>query len=210
MPRPHSQSHTLYLNHKLRGNDFHACFVEFKKAFDSINGYLLWRKLSLCRIRGPFLDTLINMYTKILNAQWKSIRNFKKQYKDVGMACQKVGGWRIKAKMNIFAKLRPYTFFTLKPVHIATTSYQCSNSVQNSNTYAQHYNCTDGSRFSSQGCFLTVMWKRCRDGLCQYVDLAIMRHPPCLHTFWHAIPISLFSCFYTFLMLISCSQLDLT
>ena len=38
-------------------------------------------------------------------------------------------------------------------------------SVQNSNTYAQHYtNYMDGSRFSSQGCCVSVVWKRCRDG----------------------------------------------
>ena len=48
-------------------------------------------------------------------------------------------------------------------------------------------------------------------GLCLYVDLCFHASSlPCLHTFWHAIPTSfyifnvfLFSCFYTFLMLVS-------
>ena len=64
-------------------------------------------------------------------------------------------------------------------------------------------NCMNGNRFSSQGCCLTVMWKRCRDGA-----LPIcwpLHHPPSLHIFWHAI-LHLFtflsSCFYIPLMLI--------
>ena len=35
--------HNIVLNRKLRGNDTYACFVDFKKAFDSINRDLLWR-----------------------------------------------------------------------------------------------------------------------------------------------------------------------
>ena len=70
----------------------------------------------------------------------------------------------------------------------------------------------DGNRFSSQGCCLTVVWKWCRDGLYQYVDLCFHASSlPCSQTFWHAIPTSfyifiaffLFSCFYTFLVLTS-------
>ena len=54
--------HNIVLNRKLKGNDTYACFVDFKKAFDSINRDLLWRKLSLYGIRGLFLDTLKSMY----------------------------------------------------------------------------------------------------------------------------------------------------
>ena len=72
-------------------------------------------------------------------------------------------------------------------------------------------NCMDGSRFSSQGCCMSN-WceKDVVMGLCQYVDLAFMHHPylvcilfgmPSLHLFTFAM--FLFSCFYTFLMLIS-------
>ena len=54
--------HNIVLNRKLKGDDTYACFVDFKKAFDSINRDLLWRKLSLYGIRGLFLDTLKSMY----------------------------------------------------------------------------------------------------------------------------------------------------
>ena len=54
--------HNIVLNRKLKGNDTYACFVDFRKAFDSINRDLLWRKLSLYGIRGQFLDTLKSMY----------------------------------------------------------------------------------------------------------------------------------------------------
>ena len=37
--------HNIVLNRKLKGNDTYACFVDFRKAFDSINRDLLWRKL---------------------------------------------------------------------------------------------------------------------------------------------------------------------
>ena len=53
-------------------------------------------------------------------------------------------------------------------------------------------NCMDGSRFSSQGCCLTVV-KDVGMGLCQYVDLCFHASSlPSLHTFWHAIPTSFF------------------
>ena len=70
MPRPHSYCSeykylvvdVIVLNRKLKGNDTYACFVDFRKAFDSINRDLLWRKLSLYGIREQFLDTVKSMY----------------------------------------------------------------------------------------------------------------------------------------------------
>ena len=72
-------------------------------------------------------------------------------------------------------------------------------------------NCMDGSRFNSQECCLLSCEKDVGIGLCQYAnDLCFHASSlPCLHTFWHAIPTSLtflmflFTCFYTFLVLIS-------
>ena len=65
-------------------------------------------------------------------------------------------------------------------------------------------NCMNGSRFSSQVCCVTAVWKRCRDGaLCRSLLSCII--PTLFAYFLVCHPyIFLFSCFYTFsLVLIS-------
>ena len=43
--------HNIVLNCKLRGNDTYACFVDFKKAFDSIveKTFIIWNKRTISR-----------------------------------------------------------------------------------------------------------------------------------------------------------------
>ena len=51
-------------NHKLREKDTFACFVDFKKAFDSIPSEKLWSKLNNMGINGHFLSSIRRLYSK--------------------------------------------------------------------------------------------------------------------------------------------------
>ena len=51
-------------NQKLMGKDTFACFVDFHKAFDSVDRDLLWHKLSQYGISGKFLNSLTAMYAE--------------------------------------------------------------------------------------------------------------------------------------------------
>ena len=72
-------------------------------------------------------------------------------------------------------------------------------------------NCMYGRRSTScsQGCCLTVVWKRCRDGalpkcwLCFHASCL-----PCLHTFCHAIPTSFYILMFFFIFHTFWSQLQ--
>ena len=58
-----SRSHAIIiLNRKLSGSDTFCCYVDFKKAFDSVNRERLWDKLTRYGINGPFLSTLQSLH----------------------------------------------------------------------------------------------------------------------------------------------------
>jgi hypothetical protein len=46
----------------------YACFIDFKKAFDTINRDVLFYKLFQYNIKGPFFDIIQNMYKNVLFA----------------------------------------------------------------------------------------------------------------------------------------------
>ena len=46
----------------------YACFIDFKKAFDTINREALFYKLFQYNIKGPFFDIIQNMYKEVLLA----------------------------------------------------------------------------------------------------------------------------------------------
>lgn len=46
----------------------YACFIDFKKAFDTINREALFYKLFQYNIKGPFFDIIQNMYKEVLFA----------------------------------------------------------------------------------------------------------------------------------------------
>ena len=48
---------------KKKGQYIFGCFVDFKKAFDSIPRYKLFQKLLHYNINGKFYDCLVNMYS---------------------------------------------------------------------------------------------------------------------------------------------------
>ena len=55
-------------------------------------------------------------------------------------------------------------------------------------------------RKTSMHC-LNVVWKRCRMGLCLYVDLCFHASSLlCLHDFWHAIPTSFYIFMFIFII----------
>ena len=54
--------YNIILNRKLSGSDTFCCYVDFKKAFDSVNRERLWDKLARYGINGPFLSTLQSLY----------------------------------------------------------------------------------------------------------------------------------------------------
>ena len=50
----------------IENQDTFACFIDFRKAFDSINRYSLWKKLySKYGINGNFLMALKSMYENV-------------------------------------------------------------------------------------------------------------------------------------------------
>ncbi len=51
----------LYLNKKKR---LYCCFVDYKKAFDTVPRTELWQKVIACNINGKILDVIRNMYLK--------------------------------------------------------------------------------------------------------------------------------------------------
>ena len=59
--------HTLVHNGKLIGLDTHAVFIDFIKAFDSVNRHLLWEKLQhQFGKNGQFLSLLKGLYKKVV------------------------------------------------------------------------------------------------------------------------------------------------
>ena len=58
----------LIENRKLANLDTYECFVDFKKAFDSVSRELLWRKLIKIGIRGELLKSLKALYTNLYNS----------------------------------------------------------------------------------------------------------------------------------------------
>jgi hypothetical protein len=46
----------------------YVCFIDFKKAFDTINREALFYKLSQYNIKGTFFDIIQNMYKEVLFA----------------------------------------------------------------------------------------------------------------------------------------------
>ena len=60
--------HNIAVNQSLLGKEVFACFVDLKKAFDSVNRNLLWHKLTLYGINGNFLAALEGMYEDFQSA----------------------------------------------------------------------------------------------------------------------------------------------
>ena len=54
--------YNIVLNRRLSGNDTFCCFVDFRKAFDSVSRGRLWDKLSQYGINGPFLSSIQSLY----------------------------------------------------------------------------------------------------------------------------------------------------
>ena len=63
-----SSLYFLIENRKLANLDTYACFVDFKKAFDSVPRELLWRKLIKIGIRGELLKSLKALYTNLYSS----------------------------------------------------------------------------------------------------------------------------------------------
>ena len=54
----------LIENAKSKRTNLYCCFVDFKKAFDSVQHHLLWQKLSCIGVSMKVLNLLINTYAK--------------------------------------------------------------------------------------------------------------------------------------------------
>jgi hypothetical protein len=54
--------HTLISQARARRRPLYCCFVDFKKAFDSVPRELLWQRLREAGIDGPFLSALQSLY----------------------------------------------------------------------------------------------------------------------------------------------------
>ena len=68
MPKPHLITIRFIENRKLANLDTYTCFVDFKKAFDSLPRELLWRKLASIGIRGELLKSLKALYTNLYSS----------------------------------------------------------------------------------------------------------------------------------------------
>ena len=55
----------LIENAKSKQKNLYCCFVDFKKAFDSVRHHLLWQKLSCIEVTTKLLNLLINTYAKL-------------------------------------------------------------------------------------------------------------------------------------------------
>ncbi len=53
-----------YVTDSKNGSKLYTCFIDFRKAFDTVWHHGLYQKLEEANIKGKFLKTLINMYTK--------------------------------------------------------------------------------------------------------------------------------------------------
>ena len=55
------------INHSLnvRKKPLYVCFVDFKRAFDTVSYHILWCKLIKYGIKGKFLDLIKSMYAKV-------------------------------------------------------------------------------------------------------------------------------------------------
>ena len=55
------------INHSLnvRKKPLYVCFVDFKKAFDTVSHHILWCKLIRYGIKGKLLDLIKSMYEKV-------------------------------------------------------------------------------------------------------------------------------------------------
>ena len=77
-------NYNIILNRKLSGSDTFCCYVDFKKAFDSVNRERLWDKLARYGINGPFLSTLYEEYQCCVEVNvnctpWFEVNNGVKQ-----------------------------------------------------------------------------------------------------------------------------------
>ena len=64
LPRPDFNLFNILENRKLSKKDTYACFIDFKKASDSIPRDKLWQKLERIGSNGDFLETTGRLYLK--------------------------------------------------------------------------------------------------------------------------------------------------
>ena len=63
-----SSLYFLLENRKLNKLDTYACFVDFRKAFDSVTRELLWQKMAANGINGKYLDCIQALYTNMTSS----------------------------------------------------------------------------------------------------------------------------------------------
>jgi len=56
---------TILRNRKTMKLDTYVCFVDFSKAFDSVNHSFLWHKIMVAGISGNMLQTIKSMYSNL-------------------------------------------------------------------------------------------------------------------------------------------------
>ena len=69
--------HSIVSDFLSRKKKLYCCFVDYQKAFDSIDHLKLWRRLVKHGIRGKLLNVIKSMYSQI-----KSCIKFRGQYSD--------------------------------------------------------------------------------------------------------------------------------
>ncbi len=88
MPRSHLTLTSIIENRMCLKQDTYGCFIDFKKAFDSVDRDALWMKLtSRYRLHGHFLEALKAMYAHTESCvrigenltDWFEVRNGVKQ-----------------------------------------------------------------------------------------------------------------------------------